>query len=398
MNKLYNLSVLLLVFGTAYGQDIDSSAVEYSFHQHLSIDKKIVVTGEGGFMTSFLNNTLVKENYWTDEIIQNQINNLGDANRFGAYGDFNAAYHSGKGLIYGAGYLNIVGGLLQKQLLQIALEGNQSQPIITLENNNGLEQLGLGYISIGKEKIDSAKSTRMFYSLKLYSRQQYSKVSATSGKFELDSAGESINVSDANVAVTQGLSDPFTSFGLGIGFGFEKPYRDGLITFSFDNLGLLLGRQTRSAQMHSNFVFDGFDLSSQINQAGAIAIQDSLNNQFFDVDTSSAVQLLPMIFQLGYDKPLGNQNLLHVELRHLYFTGYYPLVKAEYHQKFKGKSAAWNIGTRIGGFGNYGLSFGAKLPINNKHQFTIQVAGVESMVSSNLPVNWYGRFGLSIQL
>ena len=323
MNKLYNLSFLLLVFGASYGQDIDSSIQENSFYQDPTIEKKIVFSGEGGLMTSFLNNTLVKENHWTDEIIQNQINNLGGTNRFGVYGDLNAAYHTGNGLVFGAGYLNMVGGLLQKQLVQIALEGNQSQPIITLENNNGLEQLGLAYVSIGKEKIDSARNSKMFYSLKLYSRQSYSKLTATSGTFELDSAGESIEVSDANVTVTQDVANPFTTFGLGIGFGFEQPYKDGLIKFSADNLGLLFGTQTRMAEMHANFVFDGFDLSSQINQAGSVAIQDSLNNQFFNVDTASAIQLLPMIFKFSYEKPLGNQNLLHTELKFIYFTGYF---------------------------------------------------------------------------
>ena len=397
MNRLYNLVVLILLYGTCFGQEGDSVIQNTTFQKEISIDKKLVVVGNGGVITSFLNNSLVKENHWTDEIIQNQINALGSNNRFGAYAAFDAAYHIGDGTFFGAGYQNIIGATTQKSIFQLILEGNKNQPNITLDQHNGFEQIGFAFVTVGKEFVDSSAQRKTSFGVNLYGRQNYSKYSADGGTFDLDSAGESIQVNDAALSISQDISDPFNTFGIGASFKMNQIVDENLISFEINNLGVFFGSNIRSAQMIEAYTFDGFNLSSQINNAGGVTLQDSVNNNYFETDTSSAVQLLPFSTRFAISKPLGNRNSFRAEIHYLYFTGYYPLLKAEYHQHFKGKNASWNVGARVGGFGNYALSLGSYIPLG-KHTLTAQIAGLESMVSENLPVNWYGKIGFKIML
>ncbi len=397
MNRLYNLAGLVLFFGTSFGQDIDSITQKTPFQQEMSIDKQLVVLGNGSIVTSFLHNSLVRENHWTDEIVQNQINALSNQNRFGAQTAFDVKYHTGDGTYFGAGYQNIIGGIAQKSIFQLVLEGNQNQPNITLDQNNGFEQIGFAYLSFGKAFKDTAAQRKTSFGVSLYGRQNYSKYTASSGTFDLDSAGESIQVNNADIAISQDISDPFNTFGLGASFKIDQIINENLISFEIQNLGVFFGSKTRSAQMLSAYSFDGFNLSSQINNAGSVRLQDSINNNYFTTDTSSAVQLLPFSTSVAVNKPLGNRNNFRAELHYVYFTGYYPLLKAEYHQHFKGKSASWNVGARVGGFGNYAISLGTHIPLS-KHTLTAQIAGLESMISENLPVNWYAQVGLKVML
>ncbi len=401
MNKLYKLTLLFLVYSNAVGQTLDPAYNSDNYHfEDLAVTKSLELDGDLGFTTTFVNNALIKNDYWSDDVVLNQINSLGQTNRLGGFIHTGITYNTGNtnGLYIGANYNTMLGVTSQKELIELALRGNQNQPTIDLVQKNAFEQMSYGSVSIGRVRYDSAKSTQIRYGLDFYSQQQFVKVVGNQGRFETDSSGEKLTVTDADVVVTQNLSNPFTSFGVGIDFEISRLFANDCWSFSLLDLGVIRSSEMRTATMLSNFVFDGFDVSSQVNSAGGIQIQDSFNQNFFETDTTSKIRLVPFQTCLQHVKVLGTNNSIDSRLTYIYFSGYYPLLETTYQQQFKAKSALWRVGARLGGFGVYGVQFGTVLPFGNGHSFKLDVVGLESMASSNLPVNWFGRFGLSIQL
>lgn len=402
MNRLYKLAFLFLVYTTASGQSIDSSKNEsYIMYSDLLVTKSIHINGQVGFVTTFVNNALIRNDFWSDDIILDQINSLGQTNRLGAFVDGDITYMTGnkKGLYFGIGYKNIVAATSQKELIELAFRGNSNLPSIKLEQKNAFEQTGIASISIGRAIYDSASKTQIAFGFDIYAQQQHTKIVGRDGLFQTDSAGESLTVSDADIVLTQNLVDPFKSLGIGVDFEIKQQIKNrDYWSFSVSDLGIIRSSEVRSAIMLSDFDFDGFDVSSQINSAGGIQIQDSFNQNYFNTDTTTEMRLVPFRTSFRYIKSLGIINSFESRLSYLYFTGYYPLLEASYQQQFKSKSAGWRIGARIGGFGSYGLNLGINLPFGTGHSFKLDVAGLESMASNNLPINWYSKFGLIIQL
>ncbi|MFT5512344.1 MAG: hypothetical protein ACI8SE_000742 [Bacteroidia bacterium] len=400
MNRLFNLGVCLLVFYNSVAQNTDSSDVSVGQLLALRPTEKLKIDGDIGLITTFLNNSLISNNYWTDDLILNQVNNLNDVNRFGAFGGLSTIYYSGKpsGLFYGLGYKNLNGGTSQKSILEAILKGNQNQPSIVLDRRNGFEQIGYGYVSLGREVFDTIKNRRIAVALNLYARQQYTKFLGTSGSFEVDSSGEFLDVRDADVLVLQDLSNPFESFGIGITMSYTQSVNDDLWSFKVEDFGVIRSSNMRTAMLNSSFTFDGFDVSSQIDNAGSLQLQDSLNQNFFETDTSSDLRLMPFETSVQLLKSLGNNNILDASLSYVNLVGFYPLLEAVYQQPFKGSKANWRVGAQVGGFGNCGVNLGGEFPFGLGHIFTLNVAGLESLSSDNLPVYMYGKMGLKIQL
>lgn len=400
MNKLYKLTFLFLVSSTCAAQQNDSTYQPW-YASSFASEPSIRLEGELGLVTSFLNNTLIKNDYWSDEMILNQVNNLGQHNRLGGIVHSTMTYHTGgsSNLFYTLHYKNITGFTGQKELINLALKGNAKQPVLDFEQKNGFQQQSFGSVGIGKSFHDSVRRTRMNVGISLYFEQAFNKISANRGRFETDSSGESVMVSNADVHLMRSLDNAFSSPGLGINFVFTHLNKSNTqFHFRLKDFGVVRNTQYNSAQMIPAFVFSGFDVSSHVNSAGSINIQDSIIQNYFTSDTTSTLRLLPFETSVAIVKPLGVNNTVETKFSYLYFTGNFPLLESNYEQLFKSSNASWRVGARLGGFGWYGINLGLKLPFGMGHQFAVDVTGIESMVSSNVPVNWTGRFGLLIKL
>jgi hypothetical protein len=400
MNRLYNITLLIFLSFSVYGQNADTIQTNSNLATSSTANQeRVEIKSDLGLVTTFLNNALLSNDYWTDRILQDQVDNLGNRNRLGAFSKSTAYYHTGNtsGLYFGVSYKNITGLVSQKEPVEVVLRGNKNVPTILIENRNAFERIGMAGLTIGKERYDSSKHMTFSYGLTLLQRQFYSKFTATDGMFITDSSGEQITVSNANAVYAQELAGNLESFGLGLQMRLEKDLiNNDRWTFSISDLGIIRSSNYRVSTMKSGFTFDGFDVSSQVSSAGGIEVKDSVNQNYFETDTTSKLNLAPFETSFRYIKSLGASNFVDSKISYLYFAGYYPLLETSYLQKFKSSQASWSVGARIGGFGSYGLLLGAVLPINNKHLIRLNVAGLESMASNNLPVYWYGQCSLRI--
>ncbi|MFT5722897.1 MAG: hypothetical protein ACI9JN_000002 [Bacteroidia bacterium] len=402
MNRLYNLA-LLIVFSFSLSAQTMDSTVSWSGPNDYLFDnsKKLVLSSDAGLVSSFLINSLIFQDFWTDDIIQNQSNALSSSNRLGGFINTGATFYSGKkqGLYFGINHNAITGLSSQKDVVKMVLRGNHDFPSLSLDQNNKFESQRYSALTIGLSEFDSSSKTKMSFGFSLLFGHQYAMIEGSSGLFVTDSSGEEITVTGADLVIQEDLSNFFGTIGAGFNFQVvqQRPNSD-VWSFQVSDFGFIQSSNIKTSTLLKDFTFDGFDVSSQINSSGGLKIKDSVDQNYLDIDTSSGTRLAPFQTAFRFIKSLGNSNQLDTRISYLYFSGYYPLLESNYQQQIKGKKGSWRIGARLGGFGAYGINFGAVLPFSSRHLLMIDVTGLESMASNNLPVYWYGKLGLTFKL
>lgn len=403
MNKRYRAFILFILCAiTAHASDT-SRFVPSSLAFDYQKSNQIRVTGSYGFQSTFLNKTLLSENNWTDAIKQKQLDQFGNLNRIGLHSNASIYFHGR--LVKDKTFTPII-GLFQEQTIGLAFEkpfgeiflfGNKNVPQIAISKRNGIQNRNEIGAYLGLEKVSQDQIFE--FGLRLSTLQNYTNLVMDNGTITLDSAGEIIDFEDFQLKYYQTTTTGFQNLGLAINVNESKILDNGLrLNLGVENLGVLYLANSVQSVARENFQFDGLDLTNTPIEDNSIDVVDTISNNYAETDTANHYLLSPYFVHASVYKPINEKEGLEAEVDYLNFVGYIPQLKASYVRKINERNGSFTVGVRAGGFTNYGLQLGLNLPFSLNNHLIVDVTALESLASSNLPINWYGRVSLKIGL
>jgi Family of unknown function (DUF5723) len=409
MNRVYSLSIILLisVWNLAFTQTIiplNDSLPNYLEERITNNSNIFYISVDGNFASNFLDKDLIKENYWSKEIINNQLNRLKSVN-FGGYGaEASANLHLFQKTMFGNESLSpwigvkhqYFGGLSSNEdLIKLILEGNSSNQLISFnDGNNSTEfaQFSQGYVGFTQVK----KSSKFSFAIGVVVGHDYSSSAFDKGSLVTEPQGEFIKAEDLDIVFENTSNSSSKGFGGVVHIEYVHQNPSGFRIFaSINDLGFVRWSELETVNtLMNNFTFEGFDLTGFWERDYSVNFADSLEGRYFLTEEKSKIQILPFSVKTKFFKPIGSNNFIRGQLGYRRITGYIPQVSMEYGQYFSNKSGRWMIGADLGGFGLAALSFGTGIKISNGVGFNVKVSGIESYVSPNLPIYWILKSGL----
>ncbi len=407
MNKLFSLLLLLSLSSAVYSQSNKTIVdVQLGFNDSLEVS----LVGSAGIVSSFLSNSLVKNDFWTTDIIDEQIQSLNEYNRMGGFitaeikllGKASNILSKTKKHqpIFGIGHQSLTAVKLQKDVLGLGLKGNTAYRNISLETTNKFENQQFSYLKIGLAHLNPTRTSKYEIGLNLITSHKMTSGYAKNGTIQTDSISRNITMNDVELEYYQSTNKPFSDLGLSLFYSYLTRLNNNkdILKISLENVGIMSARNQINRVLTNDVDFNGFDVSENIRNTNSLNLEDSVNQNYFESDSSNSFYITPFHISAQYVYFLNENQAIDGSLSYLNFAGYYPLLEADYCQTFGLKSRSWFIGAKLGGFGTYAMNFGVKLPIGNRGLFSFQLAGLESIASENLAVNWYSNVGLILGL
>jgi hypothetical protein len=401
MNKRFSLVLLLAIAWLPLFAQLDSFPTQKSLR--LQPSAYVMAETELGIGSNFLNKELIFNDFWSSDLIATQIDQLSSTNRFGAYNNSRVLYVTALDSSvkwrksFGFSYVSLNGLTASDAFVKTILQGNQPNRRIDFDPVHGYELWNTVSLDFGFSDYDKIKKRNQSITLSLVGGLNYQNLNAQGGYLETDSSGGMITLSETDISLSEN-----TGGNSGIGFTLsysltKKLNSTSILQFNADNLGFVRYDVT-TYNLVSSTSFEGFDVTTPIRTGEEINLQDSVENQFITEESGARIIPFPARLALGYERTLSYRNALEASVSYLYFPGYLPQVEGLYLQRIGESNALWKIGARVGGFGSYALRLGLELPIGSTSGLQLDIAGAESMATSNLPVNWFGKFGLVVGL
>lgn len=406
MNKLFSLVILSLFSIPSQAQQVPAGSFK-DYNQHHFEDSAYLETNfSGGIITNFLTRAMVTENYWTNDIISKQVEQLTNVNRMGFQFEGEVLIHGRKSisnptkltLLLGLKHNFISAFSANRAVTSTLLEGNKNNRSLNFDQPNKYDQLRISSLNIGGEWLGKDRNSKQQLYVSLVGGHNFTRFVSTGGEVVTDSLGESIRGQNTDISYRQNTSAGIAGFGAALNYRFIKKTPSGLLGFHFENLGILKWNNTDFYQLKSNFEFSGFDVTQAIKLATEVNFADSLNDAYVTKTNESFTTILPFRAELTHLQAIRQNAAIESKLSYTYFTGYWPLLESSYKQPFSNSAVLWKLGARIGGFGNYGLNMGVDAPIGRKGGIRFDFVALESLISNNLPVYWYGNLGLFFRL
>ena len=402
MNKRFSLVLFLAVAWMPVYAQLDSFP---SFNNLQNQQGSFLLAkSELGIGSNFLNRDLVFNDFWSSELIESQVNQLNSTNRFGAYNRSSIQFHTGVDTAakwrksFGIGYMSLIGVTASDAFIKTVLEGNKPNRSIDFSNPHRYELWNTVSFDFGFNDYDAVKRRKQSITLSLVGGLNYLNFAADGGSLQTDSSGGRISLTDSDISLASNTNDGLSGYGFTLSYAMTKEVNtSSLLSIKAENLGFIR-YDIRSYDLVSTTSFEGFDVTTPIRTGDEINLQDSVEDQFITQDSGSRIVPFPARLEIGYQHTLSSQNAIEASLSYLHFPGYMPQFEGLYLQRIGQSQALWKIGARLGGFGGYALRLGLELPMGDTSGLQLDIAGAESMASSNLPVNWFGRFGLIIGL
>jgi len=389
MNKGLKTLLLLLCFTSVFAQNPPiSSFDDLSMQNYPALE----LTGNAGIQTNFLSSSLVTEDYWDKDIVNQQIDMMSTANRGGFHTSAGAVLHlKGQKMfkhmsaVYGIGHHSIIGAYFQKDLGILALEGNRNLETIDLKPYNQFQVNQYSTLSLGAERYDTSMSIYQYVGFTLSGFHQNNTIHAGSGIVEFDSSNEYIDFREVDMTFSRAGTQLINGFGFGLDYTMAKQMENGDVHRAMlRNVGLIYVPQSRTQRLIPNQRFDGFDVSNSLSAGSDIDVADSLNS-FFSDTTQANFMITPFRLSYTFTKSLDSNRNLSFTGSYLNFSGYIPQISAVYTQKVSTSNVRWRVGLELGGFGSYASRVGVFVQFK-RGGLDLFCSGIESL-AGGLPQN-----------
>ncbi len=405
MNKLFSLLLLSFTTSSVFCQvSTDSSTMYLISSNRFQAEPYVSFNAQGGVASNFVNKALVFNNYWTTEMITDQVEAFTDRNRFGSIINSSVHYHSAKATsknwstFYGASYTSLTGLIASSEALATALQGNKPNRLINFEKLHGYEQWNTYSLDFGFEKVDPIKRSYNRVHLSIIGGSQLNVFGALGGSLHTDSSGETIVLSNTNMDFLSSNSGALPGYGLSLSYEWYKRINQRTsLQAQLNNVGFVHWDMTKYT-VTSNVIYDGINVTQAVVNGTEINVQDTFKDAYISENSANGFVLFPFDINISLHRQINKRSALEAELSYLNFLGYIPKVVVLYKQQFMSNGGHWELGTTLGGFGNYALILGLEMPLTSNIGFRGQVTGMETLISPSLPVYWYGNLGLSLTL
>lgn len=414
MNKRFSLSLVVwtLVLCSVSAQTSNSvvtggSSAAHFYDGLIFSDGNFIETRiDGGLMTSFLHPDLIRNDYWSEDIISAQKDHLSDQNRFGARASASVLFHqrnkrygtNGPSPFYGVRHDFITSFTANRDIMLTALEGNSDHLSMEFNQYNGFETYQASSLLYGLEFSNVEMTTIHRVALSVIAGNRWSNTRSQSGRIDTDSSGEFVKGTNTDISYNIVDNEPLAGFGAALHYTLAKNNDRSMWRIDLNNLGVVNWATVRQYSVSPDFVFEGFDVSDAIRNSDEYAFLDSLNKSYVQEKSSSEIRIIPFQVEFIGSRNINTDSRVSTQISYLYTVGYYPKINLNYHQAFSQNNAEWKIGASIGGYGNYALQLGLDVNLGSKGGFRLDVTGMETLIPSSLPVYWYGKAGCFFRL
>ncbi|MCB0735471.1 MAG: hypothetical protein KDC76_12875 [Bacteroidetes bacterium] len=412
MSRIYNLLFALAITATAKAQDSSPTVLDSfpSYHQERFMNHQNVLEVHANFMlaSNFLMRDMVAKNYWTAELIDDQVSRLKTLNTAGIEASAEIQYHayrkelfknkSGYSSFWNIGTHALGGIRFNDQLIRIILEGNAGNRDISL--NDGKNQTDFVHYSTFGFGIRKSSEKQVFSgSIGLAIGHQRLSSRIRSGRILTHENGEVVDIQNVDFTLE---STPYSSMeGLGVVTAWEwrKKLNRGFYRIQLTDFGVIKwGDVERIEPRNQNYTYQGFDLTGLWDNDFSFDVADSIDGNYIYRTDAKTVRLTPFQVSALVKQPLSQHNFYQVGVSHRWISGYMPMLSIGYGQYYrKSGTSRWLAGIDAGGFGLMVIRLETDLKIAPKIGLKATICGLESM-AVNLPVNWSAGAGLFVSL
>ncbi len=407
MNKVYSLFLgLMICLGSQAQAQLEAfdSTINYHRERLTSSTDVLEISVNGMFASNFLDKDLLVNNFWSTEIIQNQINRLKTANFGGLEAEAGFDYitsgsknktETRQSLWIGGKHQARLGLRFNQDLIRLILEGNAENHVIDLNTGvNSIQFIQASQIYGGVSRTSG--SSKFNVALGFIAGHNMSQYTIKQGRLITDSNGESVDAEDVDFLFERSRGNNIKGVGAISHFEYLNESKPGEVwSISLHDLGFINWSKVDVIKpLNKSFSYDGFDLTGFWENDFSPNFEDSIRGNYIVEQQISKVKLYPFKLQAKLVHQLSNGDFLSASLQYKYFTGYIPKLSILYGQYFGKNNGRWSIGADVGGFGLAALKFETDIKLSNNSGIRLGLSGVESLLSPNLPVYWTANTSL----
>lgn len=410
MNKVYNFLLLLLIptIGWTQSPPTQSSPIDSMPNFHVGLVgypyNILEIEAEALLASNYLNKDIVIENYWSEDIVSNQINRLRASNNFGATGAFKLGFI---GYNHRIGQTSLrpwfelksaalIGTSLESDLIKLILEGNKSNRDVSFSKGGNAFQINQ-YSTFTYGIIKQGDRSEAHFGLGLAMGHNFSRANISEGTISTDENGEFVDVRSIDFVAEQALGG--TNKGLGVSGSLKYKHQksaSSFLLFEARDIGMIRWREIEAyAPKNKSFTYEGFDLTGFWEEDYSVSVKDSLEGNYVEKTVSSQWRLLPFNLTARLQQNMAPGKSYHVQVKYYNLPGYIPNISVGYTGLIgASQSNSWIAEIGVGGFGNVNLQIGCDLKIGHAAGWKIRLAGVESLITNQLPFYWQLGTGL----
>jgi len=407
MNKVYSLFWgLMICLGSQaqVHQEAFDSTINYHRERLTSSSDVLEISVNGLLASNFLDKDLLLNNFWSTEIIQNQIDRLKTANFGGIEAEASFDYFTSgssspaearQGLWIGGKHQARLGLRFNEDLIRLILEGNAENHVIDLNKGlNSMQFIQSSQIYGGVSRTSG--SSKFNVALGFIAGHNMGHYTIKQGRLITDSKGETVDAEDVDFLIERSRGKSIKGIGAITHLEYLHESKSGeFFTLSLHDLGFINWSKVDEIKpFNKSFSYDGFDLTGFWDNDFSPNFEDSIRGNYIVEERVSKVKLYPFNFQAKAVHHLTNGDFLSASIQYRYFTGYMPKLSLSYGQYFGKNNGRWSIGADVGGFGLAALKFETDVKLGNNSGIRLGLSGVESLVSPNLPIYWTANTSL----
>ncbi|MFT4521442.1 MAG: hypothetical protein ACI8ZN_000374 [Bacteroidia bacterium] len=406
-------SILIILIASHIGataQTLQTDALvnDYQHPGRVNVNRGVMtIHSDVGLATSVFSKDMLFENYWSKELLANQMARLSGRNVAGIHSSSSIELQRLGKKDYSFWGLKlqhdiVLGSRYNSDLLRLAMEGNAANAQTDLTKALNFQLIQTSNLELGFEKLNrSGKPSNLYWGIGLVMGHAYSNYQIKTGKLTTNKDGEYIDATDVSFKFQQSSFGVGPSLGAATSFGYKwAQSSQNHLAFRINNVGFVRWQELETiVNAGSDYHYEGFNLTNVVARGGSVDFQDSLNSQYIITSKNAEIRPTPFSAAFNFNHSLENSNSIDLEMKYFYVPGFLPRLTAQYEQQFAGSSSSrWFVGGVFGGFGNAALIFGTDLKINDSAGIALKVSGIESLASNNLPIYWLGDVSLFIDL
>jgi len=367
-------------------EDSKSNRFEITYGLHL---------GSNQFDLEFLS-----QNYWEDAAKKDQLSRQPSLSKLGI------VHHAGAKMILTnpsskdskyirLGYQDAFGLSIDPDLMSIALLGNRQfkGQTISIQSSN-FQTIRTMSLVVGKTiHRESSFFNSVSYGLGLASGISSNHIQSETGTVQFDSLNEFVEMSSNFDAVK--TNKDFSGLGLVSDLAFKHESNNYSLQIAVEDLGVIWwNNSTEQRNTSSPVTFEGFYISDINNLEGNWI--DTFESNNLSKENTSKLYLSPFRIRSALKVATNQTSFIDLAVDYSYYQGLIPHGSARFGKKLS--NSELGLGIAYGGYGSLRSSWQSRHILGGKAMLSLRLEGVESLLTSSLPMNARGSMALAWHL
>lgn len=361
---------------------------------------QVIINGYGGLGSSSIPQQFLNKFIFPD-FIDNDLKNktsekLHARNKFGgvAAGNINLLFEVNNDTskffnILGIGFGNQLDGNLgfTKGLFDVTFYGNAPFAGQTIDlNKTSFNRLSYSYLefSLGKSVISNDIHTSAWADLGLVIGHNFTDFEIGKGSLFTEENGDylEVNLSETSLSMTDTLSTSLVQgYGAKIDLHFSIQTKNSKLLVAAENIGGIFWNNTTSANLDTNFVFDGIEIDNIFQLSDSVWSEIGTIDSFIDTEKGNSLRALPVSFSAYYKKEFDKLQF-DVFAKHRLYSNFFPYLRLGANLNLPMVKPGITIA--YGGYGSFQTGLNADLEL--KENIKIQL-GTNNILGAIIPMN-----------